>query len=140
MKMRHVTSRLAVFGLASLFSVAAWASDGHDPALGRKIFAAKCSLCHSLAEHQVGPALAGVVGRKAGSAAGYGYTEVLENAGYSWDAERLNAFLGDPVAYLPGTAMSFGGLHQANERKALICYLAQQSAQTSLPQMCQASQ
>jgi len=127
MRMERVTfGRLFVMlGLLGLVNPAAWAADACDPAAGQKLFETRCSVCHALVEHKVGPALAGIVGRKAGSAAGFGYTPALESANFTWDVEHLDAFLNDPMTYLPGTAMAFGGLRQAKLRQALICFLGQ---------------
>lgn len=115
----------AALAVLSLLNLPAQAATACDLAVGQKAFETKCSICHALAEHKVGPALAGIVGRKAGSVAGFGYTPALEVANFTWDAEHLDAFLNNPLTYLPGTAMAFGGLHQAEVRRALICFLGQ---------------
>ena len=54
-----------------------------DPQAGAKLFATNCSACHALDRSKVGPALAGVVGRVAGSEAGYPYSAALAHAGTS---------------------------------------------------------
>ncbi|HPW84748.1 MAG TPA: hypothetical protein PLL83_10185 [Rhodoferax sp.] len=134
---RFLTSRMAVHGLACLFTTHLGTVHANDLEIGQKIFESKCGLCHSLLEHKVGPKLGGVIGRKAGSAQGFGYTGALESAGFSWDVGRINAFLNNPLGYLPGTAMSFGGLHKASERKAVICYLVQHSPEAPLLPACE---
>lgn len=35
----------------------------------------------------------------------------------------LNAFLKNPQGFIPGTVMPFGGIQNAGERAALVCYL-----------------
>jgi cytochrome c2 len=35
----------------------------------------------------------------------------------------LDAFLTDPQALVPGTAMPFGGIRNSPQRLALVCYL-----------------
>lgn len=93
---------------------------------GKKVFS-NCAVCHS-AEAGVpspaGPALAGVLGRKIGGVAGYPYSQALAKADGSWTPEKLDAFLKDPMAAYPGTAMAFGGLAKDSDRKAVVAYLA----------------
>jgi cytochrome c len=87
--------------------------------------------CHSLDEHRTGPALRGVLGRVAGSAAGFeGYSAALRAQGASgqrWTAERLRTWLRDPEALVPGQAMGFF-LGEAADRDAVVAYLATLSA------------
>lgn len=65
---------LAVFGLLGLINLPAQAADGCDPIPGQKLFEVRCTACHSLAEHKVGPRLHDVLGRKAGTAEGFSFT------------------------------------------------------------------
>jgi len=58
-----------------------------DAAHGRELFAERCAACHALDSNKLGPMLAGVVGRKAGSAAGYHYSTALKTAGLIWSTE-----------------------------------------------------
>ena len=111
-------------GSLCLLLPSAWAGTaGCNTTGGKEIFEGKCSVCHALAENKVGPRLAGIVGRKAGSEANFGYTSALEGAGFNWDDSRLDAFLTNPARYLPGTAMAFAGMPKAQERQAVICFL-----------------
>lgn len=87
----------------------------------------QCGACHSLTPEsgaKVGPSLAGVVGRKAGSAADYQYSEAMAGSGITWTPEELDAFITSPSAKVPGTKMVFAGVADADKRKALIEYLA----------------
>jgi len=87
----------------------------------------KCSACHvrdSSGVHGLGPNLAGVVGRNAGSAAGFGYSEAMRNRGAAWTESDIAAFLADPGAWLPGTSMAFPGLPRPEDRTAIACWLA----------------
>lgn len=112
--------------LVWVFSLSVQAAEGCDPEPGRQLFETKCTACHSLTEHKVGPRLNDVYGRKAGSAEGFTYTPTLEQAAFTWDEKKLDAFLSGPMSFLPGTAMAFGGLHKPEERQAVICMLRQQ--------------
>ncbi|MCY1277491.1 Cytochrome c-552 [compost metagenome] len=102
-----------------------------DAAAGQKLFDSKCTACHSLSAHKVGPRLNDVYGRQVGTAEGFGYTPTLEQAGFTWDAEKLDAFLSGPMNFLPGTAMAFGGLRKQEDRQNVICFLDQQQRSKS---------
>ena len=96
-----------------------------DLANGQSRFAL-CRSCHTLAEggpNMTGPNLYGVIGRKAGSLAGYTYSAALQAAGFTWDAEHLDTWLADPRGFMPGTKMSFAGLKDPKDRIDLIAYL-----------------
>jgi cytochrome c len=95
---------------------------------GEKVFN-KCKACHGLevGKHKVGPSLAGVVGRKAGTAEGYNRYKGLKDADWTWTEAELMAYLEDPTAYTKGksgqrSAMGFK-LKKEDERKAVIEYL-----------------
>jgi len=57
---------------------------------------AKCQRCHDFgADHILGPSLAGVYGRKAGSIDYMRYSDSLKNADFVWNEENLRTFLRD---------------------------------------------
>lgn len=95
-------------------------------ATGKAAFAA-CAACHTVepgAASGVGPNLHGVVGREAGSIAGFAYSEALDGSGIVWTEAELDAFIADPMGKVPGTAMAAGAVGDAGTRKAIIAYLA----------------
>ena len=96
-----------------------------DPTAGKMIFA-KCAACHSITpgENRLGPSLAGVVGRKAGSLPGYNYSPAMKNSGLTWNTATLDAYLANPRAKLPGIKMIFAGLPKPEDRANVIAYLA----------------
>ena len=92
---------------------------------------AMCASCHSIAPggpNMTGPHLYGVVGRKAGSVADYNYSDVVKNAGFTWDAAHLDTWISAPRAMLPGAKMSFVGLKDPKDRTDVIAYLMVNSA------------
>lgn len=96
-----------------------------DPSRGRQLFLA-CSACHTVAAgdaHGVGPNLAGVFGRRAGSLGDFGYSDVLREAGFVWTTERLDDWLAAPGEVLPGSRMIFRPLQEAADRADLLVWL-----------------
>ena len=93
-----------------------------DAAHGRELFAERCAACHALDSNKLGPMLAGVVGRKAGSAAGYNYSTALKTAGLVWSTDNLNRWLADPRTFIPGVKMPVRVL-DAPSRRDIVAYL-----------------
>jgi cytochrome c2 len=98
-----------------------------------KTLSTKCTVCHSLAagENRIGPSLAGVVGRKAGSLPGFNYSPAMKSVGLTWTAETLDKYLTNPRALVPGTKMIFPGLPTPADRANLIAFLSQNGAAAS---------
>jgi cytochrome c len=86
---------------------------------------AQCAACHSVepGKNGVGPSLAGVFGSKAGSAAGYPYSPANQNSGLTWDEATLDEYLTAPMKKVPGTKMTYAGLSDPAQRRAVIDYL-----------------
>jgi len=86
----------------------------------------KCQACHSLepGKNTIGPSLAGILGKKAGSVPNFNYSPALKTANITWDAATLDAYLLDPQKMVPGNKMPFPGLKTENERKDVIAYLS----------------
>jgi nitrite reductase (NO-forming) len=110
-------------GLA-LTSTAAQPPAPTDVAAGREVFRI-CSACHSLdpGHNLIGPSLAGLIGRKAGTAPGFDYSDPMKQANITWDAKSLDGYLADPQKVVPGNRMPFGGLKSDLDRQELIAYL-----------------
>ena len=82
--------------LAMLIAVAAGVSpaSAQDAGNGQKVFN-RCRACHAIgpgAHNKVGPALTGIVGRKAGAAPGFNYSDAMKQAaakGLVWTEGNL---------------------------------------------------
>jgi cytochrome c len=111
---------------AAAFALAAFAppaARAQDAAAGGMAFL-QCADCHSpAANNGVGPGLKGIVGRKAGTQPGFGYTDAMAKSGKTWDEKTLDAFLADPRAAVPGTSMAYPGDDDPADRANLIAYL-----------------
>ena len=123
--MRLVLVRAAVLGdLAAALAVGPACADPD----GAAVFRTQCASCHSLSPGEparIGPSLAGVYGRKAGSVPGFRYSYGLAQAGFVWDEAKLDAWLTRPQAVVPTTTMVWR-VPDAAARQALIGWLKAQ--------------
>lgn len=103
---------------------------GGDPVAGRLVFR-KCQACHSMEPGKIilGPSLAGIIGRKAGSKSSYNYSPAMKQANIVWDAKTLDAYLRDPQKLVPGNRMPFPGLKTDDDRADVIAFFATSAAQ-----------
>lgn len=91
---------------------------------GASLFRARCGSCHSVTPgaRGQGPNLSGVVGRRAGSQAGFTYSRGMQAANRAWNPTTLDAFLTAPARAVPGTRMMASVTNPA-DRAAVIAYL-----------------
>lgn len=126
-KVFPMRSVLIVGGLLlMMLSGAGCASERGDAVAGKRLFA-QCGSCHGTGKDQagrMGPGLAGVVGRRAGSAPGYQYSQALADSGIVWSFETLDQYMKQPAKYVPGTKMIFMGVPKDSDRRDIYEYLA----------------
>ena len=87
-----------------------------------------CKTCHQIGEtakNAVGPVLNGIIGRKAGSVAGYSYSDANKNSGITWDEATFREYIEDPKAKVPGTKMIYAGLKDEQKTNDLVAFLEQ---------------
>lgn len=95
-----------------------------DPVRGKTVYV-RCGGCHSIDQNRIGPKHRGVVGRKAGSVAGYDYSPAVKKSKVTWTTDKLEIFLSGPTKFIPGTRMGFS-LSSPQDRADVIAYLATQ--------------
>lgn len=93
-----------------------------DAIHGEQLFGERCAACHALDSNKTGPMLGGLFGRKAGSAAGYHYSDALTSAAFVWSKDSLDQWLADPKKFVPGARMPVRVL-DAPSRRDLVAYL-----------------
>ena len=74
-----------------------------------------------------GPNLWGLFGRQIGSKEGYTYSTAAQDADFIWDTAKLEQWLDNPKEFLPGNKMVFNGIHDVEDRRDVIAYLATQT-------------
>jgi cytochrome c len=117
----------AVTFVAVLATIGAGEARAQDAAAGEKVFGV-CKACHQIGENAkngVGPVLNGVIGRKAGSVAGYSYSDGNKNSGITWDEATFQEYIKDPKAKVPGTKMIYAGLKDEQKTNDLVAFLKQ---------------
>ncbi len=93
-----------------------------DAEAGKQLFAAECSTCHAAESAKIGPALAGVFGRRSGTAPGYPSSPALVQAAVIWDETTLDRWLAGPREMVPGVLMP-QVVKDAADRSNIIAYL-----------------
>ena len=99
--------------LVFMTQASAWClADGVGPAAAGAQFKKSCGTCHTVdpnAPPRQGPNLFGVVGRPAGSLAGFKYSPAFlaGKDGIVWDEANIDRWITDPQAMIPGVVMLY---------------------------------
>lgn len=94
-----------------------------------KTVAIKCEQCHDISKggpNKIGPELWNVIGRPRASESGFSYSSAMNGDHAPWTYASLFKYLKSPQAVVPGTKMSFAGLHSESDRVNLLAYLRTQ--------------
>lgn len=111
---------------ASVFPLSAEASDSAKAAYNNH-----CRTCHSVkpGDNRLGPSLANIVGKTAGTTPGYDYSSSLADGQIVWDRETMDAFLHNPELVAPGNNMrTFRGLTDKDVRALILKFLGYETA------------
>ena len=116
-----ISRALSLALLLSAVVVSSAQAEG-DAAHGKTLFG-RCAVCHAAtAQNKVGPGLAGVFGRPAGTAPNFRYSKALAGDAKPWDDQTLDSFLAAPAKAVPGTTMTVA-VPGATDRADIIAYL-----------------
>jgi cytochrome c len=116
---------VGAFFATLLFAVAAAdPSYAQNAEHGKLVFQA-CATCHTTDQtNRVGPGLGGLIGRKAGTAPGFHYSDAMKKSDIVWDTKILDAYLEAPQKVVPGNKMPYAGMTNPADRADLVGYLA----------------
>lgn len=119
---------VALSGVACMLSSHSSLSQelGKEVASEQQVFNNACRTCHTIKEgdNRLGPHLYGIVGRKAGSLPNYNYSSAMKEADFVWDEKKLERFIANPDAIVPGHNMRpYGGLASADDTAHVIAFL-----------------
>jgi cytochrome c len=123
---------LTLGGAALPLALAAIIAPQHAPAsaadwdAGADVFETYCSDCHSVSPNgtnRKGPSLFHVMGRRAGTVAGFDYSPQMRGSGIVWNPASLNAYLANPDGAVPGGKMK-KGLPKPADRANVIEFLS----------------
>lgn len=103
-----------------------------DASHGMQLYAVRCAACHSVEYNGVGPTHKDLIGRRAGTVPGYGYSDALKASVVVWDEASLSKWLTDPAKFIPGQKM-FISIPDAHERADIVAYLLQAGRKNTTP-------
>lgn len=110
------------------------AQRGGDPVKGKQVFV-RCSVCHSVDPQakKLGPTLANVVNRRAGTVPGFRYSPAMKASKLTWTPQMLDKYLSNPKALVPGTSMVAPPVAAPADRANVIAYLTSVSKPAKAP-------
>jgi cytochrome c len=85
-----------------------------------------CASCHQVGKYAqpgFGPQLNAIIGRKAGTSAGFKYSAAMLRSNLVWTEANLAAFLRAPHDVVPGTSMRFWGIGDEQQVADLLSYM-----------------
>ena len=88
--------------------------------------AKQCQACHTFEKggpNRVGPNLWNIVGEPRGQGRGFNFSAAMKAKGGKWTYEELDKFLTNPRGYIQGTAMTFAGISNDQQRADVIDFL-----------------
>jgi cytochrome c len=106
------------------FSITIAPANAQNPPDGERLYQQRCGSCHSIepGQNRLGPNLAGVIGRTAGTVEGARYSPDMQKSGIVWDDKTLDTYLDNPRAVVSRTTMTIA-LRDAAQRSSIIEYL-----------------
>jgi cytochrome c len=123
---RLVAYALLALALTAPVMVGTARAAGGNADAGAADFKRTCGICHTAeaGKNKIGPSLFAVVGRAAGTAPGFNYSDAMKGSGLTWTPENLEKYIADPKGTVPGNKMAYPGIKDATQRQDIIAYLA----------------
>ncbi len=112
--------------VGSVAGVSSASAQSGNAGRGERVFNQQCKACHAVVKDgasPAGPNLNGVFGRKAGTVAGFEFSDEMKNSGIVWDDTTMADYNRDPKGKVPGTRMAFNGVKNAGQLADLVAYL-----------------
>jgi cytochrome c len=94
-----------------------------DAQRGEQLYVARCGACHSLDSNGAGPRHRGVLGRRVASVPGFSYSPALSRQKFVWDSARLNRWISNPNALVPGNKMVVQLANDSADRADIVAFL-----------------
>ena len=110
-----------------LIAVSSVSGMAQDAQKGKTVFNV-CLVCHAIgpgAQNKIGPELNGLDGRNAGTVPNFDYSDANKNSGIVWNEETFEDYIRNPAAKIPDTKMTFAGVKNEQQVKALWAYINQ---------------
>jgi cytochrome c len=131
MRTPKANALVRIFAMACFaYGAVSHVANAADASAGGDSYDAHCAECHSIAnplKNKKGPGLFGITDRAAGSVVGYtNYSDAMKNANFKWTTDKLDAYIRNSKAMMPGTNMKFKGISDAKERADLLEFLSRQ--------------
>ena len=120
--------RWVVLAVAAMLPAVVVPAFAQDASRGEAVFK-RCRACHAIgpaAKNKAGPALTGIVGKKAASVPGFNYSDAMKEAagrGLTWTEVELAKFLEAPDVAIPNNVMAFPGIKSPADLKDLVAFL-----------------
>lgn len=117
-----MSMRIRPLLIATIAALPLAACGGEQPSASDTALAG-CKTCHTFNQgggKRTGPNLHDIIGKTAGTQAGFVYSDAMKQSGIVWTVENLDAFIADPHKLIPRSRMGFPGEADAGKRKAMI--------------------
>lgn len=125
-RVKPTVIRMHAILFALVFATALALADVARAEDGEQLYNNNCRTCHSwkAGDNRLGPNLQGIIGRKAGAADGFAYSDSMKNAGITWDEATLDKFIASPDSVVANNNMKpFNGISDAATRKSIVDFL-----------------
>jgi cytochrome c len=108
------------------FAQRQWSLQAAMRTAGRQLFNEHCASCHTPKRDSpvvLGPSLQGILGRPAGSVAGFPYSDALKKSGIVWSEDNLRKWIADAHQMVPNTLMPHASISDPAEQLYVVEYL-----------------